>query len=80
MIPQSRIHELLLSQVRQSWRKAAMVVGTVLVEHRSELAGLNDEELLKHLQALASSGQIEAQGDLSQMRYSEVRRPNRAGV
>jgi hypothetical protein len=80
MIPQSRIDELLLSQVRQSWRKAAMIVGTVLLEHRSELAGFSDETLLSHLQVLANSGQIEAQGDLSQMRYSEVRRLNRAGV
>ena len=80
MIPQTRIEELLLSHVGKHWRKAAMVIGTVLVEHRSELEGLGDSELLEHLQSLAASGKIEALGDLTQMRFSEVRRLDRAGV
>lgn len=80
MIPHSRIDELLLSQVRHSWHKAAMIVGKVLMEHRSELVGLNDETLFRHLQALASSERIEMRGDFSQMRYCEVRRADRSGV
>lgn len=80
MTSQPRIDELLLSHVASSWRKAAMVIGTVLLEHREELAGTDDSALLKHLQALTDSGRIEARGDLSQMRFSEVRIAGRTGV
>ena len=80
MISKPRIDALLMSHIGRAWRKAAMVVGTTLVEHRAELQGTDDSTLLRHLQGLVLAGHVEAQGDLSNMRFSEVRIAAGTGV
>ena len=64
-----RIDSVLLSNVSPHWTKAAMVVAKAM----SQLRDVDDSLFQQRLESLAQRGIIEASGDLSQMRHSEVR-------
>lgn len=51
------------------WQKVATIVGTVIMARR----GLVDTAVADHVKALVQREILEAQGDLSDMRHSEVR-------
>ena len=55
---------------RSRWLKAAFVIGTV--EHQT---GEAHDRIAERLSALVARGRLEAQGDLSMWRASEVRLP-----
>ena len=69
------IDNALLSNTGERWRKVAMVVGTTMMELPSRVEGIPDIYYSKRVQKLVIDGLLESQGDLSRMRYSEVRRP-----
>jgi len=74
--PISFFDPLLLSHVTPEWRKAARVIADVLIDSwGTSLIQIGDLELAARLRALASAGTIESQGDLFQIRHSEVRLP-----
>ncbi len=65
----SEIDEALIANVGQRWRKVAMVLALAA----EQLASDNFDLLAERLQLLVAGGQLEAQGDLSRWRHSEVR-------
>ena len=74
--PLTHFDPLLLSHVRPEWQKAAMVIGGALADFLdTSLIQFGDLELAARLRALAAAGQLESQGDLMNIRHSEVRLP-----
>ena len=70
--------KMLLAQATERWKKVAMVISQVMMSVREE-DWPGDIYLSKRLQALVASGQLESQGDLSRIGYSEVRLPQKSG-
>ena len=69
------IDNALLANTCDRWRKVARVVGTTMAELPDRVVGIPDVYYSQRVQKLVKEGALEAQGDLSYMRYSEVRRP-----
>ncbi len=65
--------EALMAELGQRWRKVALVLSLA-----AEKVGQDSDDALgqlaKRLEALVADGKVEAQGDLSRWRHSEVRR------
>ncbi len=72
-----KIDTLLLSQATDRWRKVAMVVGLAMSALEDRRAGIPDTYYAQRVKLLVERGKLEAQGDLSWMRYSEVRLPTK---
>jgi uncharacterized protein DUF3658 len=62
----------------RNWRKVALVVGTVMGTFPGRVPGIPDVFYAQRVAALVSHGRLESQGNLSRMRYSEVRIPRQA--
>jgi hypothetical protein len=70
------IDQALLAETTRHFRKVAMVIATVMSSGlREQLPGIPDVFYALRIIRLVKLGQLEAQGDLRRMRYSEVRRP-----
>src|SRR5690348_3951255 len=69
------IDAAILDAASHSWRKAAFVVGTVMGKLPGHVQGIPDLFYAQRVAALVSQGRLESQGNLSSMRYSEVRIP-----
>lgn len=65
----------LLAECAPSWRKVASVVGTALNLLPPHFQDAPIGFLVKRIAALVDAGLLEAEGDLSYARFSEVRRP-----
>lgn len=74
MSPDERIDAIVLSRAQPNWRKVAMMISLAM-----RRAGRDDEDFANavaaRIVALVESGRLEAQGDLSNWRFSEVRLP-----
>lgn len=69
----SDIDNAILAVVREQWRKVAFIIATV-VHARNDQAVEDDYNLVAaRIVALVEQGRLESQGDLSNLRYSEVR-------
>ncbi|GJE56142.1 MULTISPECIES: DUF3658 domain-containing protein [Methylobacterium] len=66
------IDDLIEMVATAHWQKVAMVVGRIM----GIRPGFVDEALAERVRALVDRGVLEAQGDLSNMRHSEVRLAN----
>lgn len=74
MISDEDIDLVLLAQITDQWRKVAYVVGTTMtLIDREQLGGRNDLYFAKRVAGLVEKGLIESAGNLSSMRYCEVR-------
>jgi hypothetical protein len=71
------IDEALLSNASHNWRKVARVAGTTMMELPSRVQGIPDVFYSQRVEKLVKDGLLESQGNLSYMRYSEVRLPSR---
>ena len=70
---QSELDNLILTFCTGPWRKTAMVIGRT-IESAEELGmQWQPEEVGRCIIALVKDGQLEAAGDLSEWRHSEVR-------
>jgi hypothetical protein len=69
------IDEALLASTSDRWLKVARVVGTAMLDYPCRVASIPDVYYSQRVQKLVSEGRLEYQGNLSYMRYSEVRRP-----
>lgn len=69
------IDQALLANTTHNFRKVARVVGTTKTAAPCRVAGIPDVYYSQRIQKLVSKGLLESQGNLSHMRYSEVRRP-----
>jgi len=67
-----------LSDAKGRWRKVAMVIGKVAKGIGSELAEGDEghEQVARRIEVLVNEGRLEAQGDVRNWRFSEVRLPN----
>jgi hypothetical protein len=75
--PISYFDPLLLSYVTPQFQKAALIVGKALADiWDSSYIQTGDLVLAARLRALADAGAVESQGDLSDIRHSEVRLPS----
>jgi hypothetical protein len=70
------IDDALLANTSDKWRKVARVVGTTMMELPSRVEGIPDVYYSQRVRKLVNEGLLESQGNLSYMRYSEVRRPS----
>lgn len=70
----------LLAQASSSWRKVARIVGMAMGTLGGKIPGVPDvyySQRVRNLVALGELGELECQGDLARMRYSEVRLPRK---
>jgi hypothetical protein len=72
--PISYFDEQLLSYATDRWKKAARLVGEVMM-HELDIMQVSDFVLAPRLRALVELGKLESQGDLTMIRFSEVRLP-----
>lgn len=72
-----KIDAALLSQVPNRWRKVAMVVSLAMEVLKDQHLGIPDLYYAQRVTLLVERGKLQAQGDLSRMRYSEVRQPTK---
>ena len=66
---------VLLAQSAHSWRKVARIVGMAIGELSERLPNIPDVYYAQRVQRLVAVGELESQGNLAYMRYSEVRLP-----
>ena len=72
--PLDYFDSLILSRVVADWQKSARVVGSAMADaFKDGYHNGGDLAVFGRLRALAAKGDVEARGDLSQMRSSEVR-------
>lgn len=69
----------LLADCAAGWRKSRRIVGSAWLELSKELPDVPVGYYVQRVIALAAAGQLEAQGSLHHMRFSEVRLPGQAG-
>ncbi|MFN3984935.1 MAG: DUF3658 domain-containing protein [Rhodocyclaceae bacterium] len=67
------IDRALLAASHSSWRKVAFVVGTAMDAYPDLYHEVPDVFYGQRVRALVSAGQLEAQGNLHRMRFSEIR-------
>ncbi|HEX6613884.1 MAG TPA: DUF3658 domain-containing protein [Rhodanobacteraceae bacterium] len=69
------IDAAILNVASHSWRKVAFIVATAMGNLPGRVQGIPDSFYAQRVAALVSQGRLESQGNLSHMRYSEVRIP-----
>jgi hypothetical protein len=69
------IDEALLRNASAQWRKVARIVGTTMSTLSDRVHGIPDVYFAARVRDLVGRGLLESQGDLTRMRYSEVRLP-----
>lgn len=67
------IDNALLSNACDKWRKVAFIVGTTMSDLPNRVEGLPDVYYSLRIKELVRNGTLQSQGNLSHMRYSEVR-------
>jgi len=69
------IDRLLLAQSATTWRKVARIVGMTMGELSERFPNIPDVYFAQRVRRLVAVGELESQGNLEYMRYSEVRLP-----
>lgn len=64
---------MIFSIATKRWQKMAMVVATVLLDNCEKLEGESDITISDRVRVLVDKGKLEARGNLSKMRNSEIR-------
>jgi hypothetical protein len=72
-VAESDVDKLIFAELKENWRKVALIVGNVLQTCKARSIPLSDEVISARIQELAENGRIESQGNLTKWRYSEVR-------
>ncbi len=67
------LDEVIFSKLDPNWRKTARIVGDVAVAYKRGSMLLDAGIIGARIQALAETGRIDSQGNLSMWRHSEVR-------
>jgi len=71
----SAIDDGILSCARPHWRKVAMIVGQTMQKLADRFPQFSDTFYAHRVRTLADKGRLESQGNLSYMRFSEVKLP-----
>ena len=69
------IDRILLAHSTTTWRKVARIVGTTIGELSERFPGIPDVYYAQRVRRLVAVGELESQGNLEYMRFSEVRLP-----
>jgi hypothetical protein len=69
------IDGVLLAQSTPTWRKVARIVGMTIGELSEKFPNIPDVYYAQRVRRLVAVGELESQGNLEYMRYSEVRLP-----
>lgn len=69
------IDQAILADCASSWRKVARVVGTAMQEVSTPLRDVPSGYFALRVASLVDDGQLESQGNLDYMRFSEIRLP-----
>jgi hypothetical protein len=75
VIPSADIDQVLLFFCEEGWHKVARIVGKTLVVFEERGLRITAQEIDDRMATLVGSGQLEAQGNIRNWRYSEVRKP-----
>ena len=70
------VDALILSFAKVQWRKVAMIMSQVLHQCRDSGVDVEADSVAERVCALVENGQLEAQGNLSRWRHSEVKLPD----
>lgn len=70
-----KIDDALLSNATHQWRKVAMIVALTMTSLQDRQPGVPDLYYAERVRKLVNDGVLESQGNLSCMRYGEVRLP-----
>jgi hypothetical protein len=65
----------LVTNTRAQWRKVAFVVGAAMDAYPDRFHDVPDVFYAERVKALVSQGLLDSQGNLSRMRFSEIRLP-----
>jgi len=71
-----QVDALILSFTQVQWRKVAMIMSKVVDASGRRGSDAELHDIAERIRALVEDGQLEAQGDLSRWRHSEVRLPH----
>lgn len=71
----AQIDECVLRFAAERWKKVSTVAAKVLFETDPNMSDVNDFEIAERVKALVDTGELEAQGNLDDMRRSEIRLP-----
>ena len=69
------IDRVLLAQSATTWQKVARIVGMTIGELSERFPNIPDVYFAQRVRRLVAVGELESQGNLEYMRYSEVRLP-----
>lgn len=69
----AKIDSYLLKNSARQYRKSARVIGSTMMDLQKEFQHIPDVFYSTRLMQLVEKNELEAQGDLRRMRYSEVR-------
>jgi hypothetical protein len=69
---------LIISLVTNRWSKVALIVGLAMIENKNQTPKIQDADFAGRISYLVENGFLESQGDISQIRFSEVRLSNKA--
>lgn len=74
----AELDDLVLSIALTQWQKVAMILSKVTRDDRFSCENSDDEfdSVAARIAYLVAQGRLESQGDISQWRFSEVRRGN----
>jgi hypothetical protein len=70
MLP-GELDKLILARVQPRWRKTAFIIAAV--EQSLGLEQSDDQAIAARIVGLVKAGKLEAQGNIDEWRYSEVR-------
>lgn len=71
------IDRVLFANCATSWRKVASIVGKTSGELAKRFPNIPDVYYAQRVRRLVAVGELESQGNLEYMRYSEVRLPSK---
>src|SRR5262249_14695581 len=72
------IDELILRFARPRWQKTAMIAGKALMEFRARRLDASEHAIGERVRTMVGAGQLDAQGNISCWRRSELRLPGNA--
>ena len=70
----AKLDKALLNAASKDWRKMARLVGNAMAELKSAVPDLSHSYYVYRLRDFVASGLLEARGDLTIMRFCELRR------
>ncbi len=68
------IDNMLISNTTSQWRKIARIVGMSMISFESKFTNIPDIFFAIRIKILVKRNKLESQGNIQNMRYSEVRR------